>query len=911
MLDKEKFMVIIKGKIKDNVEKCEYDETIDIVVVKYNGKEKNYEYYWWNVELIVEPVEVDFSKCIYTTEWGNRLNNINKCLKFKGSEDSYLRMFFEDGTIKSYVESKLKIERNCLSSEHPKLLFDYYKKVSEITGMRDKNGNNTLHPKFEKIGSVSECTVLAKYLNAVRATEYNVGDDAVIFPFGCNLSQINAVKNALYNQVSVIEGPPGTGKTQTILNIIANLLVRGKTVAVVSSNNSATENVYEKLQNNGYAYVAAELGSKDNKIEFIDKKQYGYPDFKEDFIEREKLDFIINGIKELGSSLIEMLEDKIRLQSLQRELSGLVLEKRYFDEYFTAFYEDELIFKNTKQISLSTVLNLWNDCQIIAETGKKIGLWSKLQYLIRYKQDSFCLFRYDVAELIPQLQKLFYVFKKSEIEQEISNLEAKLSDFDFPKKLQQLSDDSSLYLKHSLAEKYGQSEKRQKFEFDDLSGNSKSFLDEYPVVLSTTYSVISSLNGVVYDYVIVDEASQVDLTTGVLAMACAKNTVIVGDLKQLSNIITKEIKPKISSISNELEIPAEYRHEEHSLLSSVCEVFKDAPRVLLREHYRCHPKIIEFCNQKFYNNQLIIMTSNKEEHDVLKVHITAPGDHARDQVNPRQIAVIIEDIIPELNSSDLGVIAPYKKQTFEIVRQLSEGISISTVHKFQGREKDDVIISTVDNEIGDFVDEPKMLNVAVSRAKNRLRLVLSDNEANEKTNIGDLVKYIKYNNFEIVHSEISSVFDMLYKCFDETRREYLARHKKVSEYDSENLMYSVIEKVLQKDRFSMLDVNFNYPLHLIFTDLTKLNLQERKFVENDWAHVDFLIYTRFDNAPLLAIEVDGYEYHKEDTPQSARDRLKDGIFEKFEISLVRFSTIGDSEEEKLTNRLDTLLNGVP
>ena len=49
------------------------------------------------------------------------------------------------------------------------------------------------------------------------------------------------------NQVSIIQGPPGTGKTQTILNIIANLLINNKTVLIVSNNNDATANVYEKL----------------------------------------------------------------------------------------------------------------------------------------------------------------------------------------------------------------------------------------------------------------------------------------------------------------------------------------------------------------------------------------------------------------------------------------------------------------------------------------------------------------------------------------------------------------------------------------------------------------------------------------------------------------------------------------
>ena len=52
------------------------------------------------------------------------------------------------------------------------------------------------------------------------------------------------------------------------------------------------------------------------------------------------------------------------------------------------------------------------------------------------------------------------------------------------------------------------------------------------MVLSTAFSSISAIGngaGFLYDYVIMDEASQVDVVTGALALACAKNAVIVGD----------------------------------------------------------------------------------------------------------------------------------------------------------------------------------------------------------------------------------------------------------------------------------------------------------------------------------------------------------------------------------------------
>src|SRR3546814_20479029 len=86
-----------------------------------------------------------------------------------------------------------------------------------------------------------------------------------IYPCGVNESQLKAVENAFTSQISLIEGPPGTGKTQTILNIIANIVIRGKTVAILSNNNTAVKNVYEKLDKVGLGYLIAKLRSVENK----------------------------------------------------------------------------------------------------------------------------------------------------------------------------------------------------------------------------------------------------------------------------------------------------------------------------------------------------------------------------------------------------------------------------------------------------------------------------------------------------------------------------------------------------------------------------------------------------------------------------------------------------------------------
>ncbi|MEI3307815.1 MAG: AAA domain-containing protein, partial [Eggerthella lenta] len=116
------------------------------------------------------------------------------------------------------------------------------------------------------------------YLNG-RTAACDVDNAALVYPFGCNASQKLAVQRALGNRVSVVEGPPGTGKTQTILNIVANLLMQGKTVGVVSNNNAAVDNVRDKLSKYEYGALMAELGNRTRRQAFFaDKQQDFMPD---------------------------------------------------------------------------------------------------------------------------------------------------------------------------------------------------------------------------------------------------------------------------------------------------------------------------------------------------------------------------------------------------------------------------------------------------------------------------------------------------------------------------------------------------------------------------------------------------------------------------------------------------------
>lgn len=902
-------MVILKGQPKDDIESCYYDkETKKQIVTFKNGKTYKYEYS--NVEVLDKPININKDDFQFTNKDGVEFSNIKNIIYFKGTSTSYFRFFFENGIIRSYKQEDLQIKKNALNDENAKQILNYYKSIANNIGLKTDEGNNILQMQFDKLTFVDENTVLSSYLSKKEVDKpKNVEKKTMIFPFGCNLSQVTAVNKAIDNKISIIEGPPGTGKTQTILNIIANILIRKQTVAIVSNNNSATNNVFEKLEKYNLSYIAAQLGSSQNKKDFINNKQVEYPDFSQDFISNEYRNKIVFEIEQTKNDLMKMFENQNRVALLKSELSAIETERAYFDEYFSSLYsnDNKQIFRKNTDINSKMVLKIWIELEQFLEKNKKVSLIFKIKSYMFYGINDLKLFNEETNSVIDLFKKQFYDVKISEIENEIKLLEQSLKSFNFSDKISQLTDESMWLLKDILANKYASEENRIVFDEKVFYQKPNEFITEYPVILSTTHAVTSSLKGITYDYVIVDEASQVDLATGVLAMSCAKNIVVVGDLKQLPNVIAEQDKLSITQISNMFNIPKMYRYEEQNLLSSICEVFPKAPKTLLKEHYRCHPKIINFCNQKFYKNQLVIMTKDNNEDDVLEVVMTTTGNHARGHYNQRQIDEIKFDILPRLNSTYVGIISPYTKQTEALNKNLTNDIDISTVHKFQGREKDDIIISTVDNEITDFTDNPNMLNVAVSRAKNRLVLVVSDNDKNNNTNIGDLIKYIKYNNFSIQQSEIFSVFDMLYKNYENARKEYLSKYKRISDYDSENLMYSVITDVLNDDLFSKLGVITHQKLKLIIRDTHKLTADEMQFAMNDSTHLDFIIYNKMDKSIVLAIEVDGYKYHENNPIQKERDIKKDKILEKYNIPLIRFSTTGSMEKERLREKLLSIL----
>src|SRR5699024_1079934 len=192
------------------------------------------------------------------------------------------------------------------------------------------------------------------------------------------------------------------------------------------------------------------------------------------------------------------------------------------------------------------------------------------------------------------LQKQCYQLKIAELEAEIKVLHNKLETFQFNDAMKSFSDDSMKVYKAALARRYrqdaGEANQRSVFSNDVHWKDYARFISEHPVILSTRHSIRKgATDRHLFDYVLIHDASQVDIVTGSLALSVAKNAVIVGDDKQLPNVVTDDVAKATNEIYDRYGMNLPYHFAKNSLLTSLLQVLPDVPKTLLQEHYRCHP----------------------------------------------------------------------------------------------------------------------------------------------------------------------------------------------------------------------------------------------------------------------------------------------------------------------------------
>lgn len=846
-----------------------------------------------------KPERIDIvDKGLYIQD--KHITNVAELLRFTDGHHTFYRVTYTNGSVENLGGREVYVTRTPIDKIGSSL-WDYLRKLADETGLMADDKTNLLSKQYELVDVKRDNVPLAQFLGDKTKLRTDRLPKQVYYAFGCNTSQKKAVEAALTHQVSVIQGPPGTGKTQTILNIIANLLIAGKTVLVVSNNNSAVNNVAEKLEHEGLGFIVAKLGSVQKKEEFVASQQ-PLPDMSSWHIDASSS--VKQWVKDALNNVSQGFSAQLRQAELRAEYDALLKEATYNEKLATNSIDCDWLYSK----SSSKIMELLGYYQI-RQSNQIPSVFFRIKWALKLGLPMFSFLQKDVSDVIASLENAYYIVRKAEIEKELQSVESTLQSVDIKENLRLLRAYSLQILKNEIAEHY-RADTRTAFTIKNIKAKTEDLLREYPVVLSTTYSAKSCISkDMVFDYVIMDEASQVDIKTGALALSCAMNAVIVGDDKQLPNVVSQEEALALQAIQLTYKVDDRYNEITHSFLQSCVEVFKDIPVTLLREHYRCHPKIIEFCNQHFYNGELVAMTDDNGEDNVLQVVQTVEGNHARGHFNQREIDVIVQEVLPQCaDSGSIGIITPYRQQADEINKALGKDIA-STVHKYQGRECDTIIMSMVDNKPTEFSDDPNLLNVAISRAKTHLYVVTNSNEMPKESNLAQLIDYVRYNNFEVRQSEVSSVFDLLYKQYTSQRLDSLANKPVVSDYISENLFYNTLMEAITALGLVHIDVLCHYPVVRFISDWSLLTEEEKAFASNRLSHVDFLVYNSLTKRPLLVIEVDGWYYHKRQGGQVTRDALKDKLLAKFGLPLHRILTTDTVNVESLKALLSSSLMG--
>ena len=781
-------------------------------------------------------------------------------------------------------------------------IFDYYISLAKEAAERSHIGENDedtiedlLYKLYLSIDEIKPTSVLHSYTNqSINKQEYD--ERKLIFPFKTNYSQIQAIKSAFSNQLSVISGPPGTGKTQVILNLIFNALIRGMKIAVISNNNTAVENIYDKLKEKNFDFFVAYLGNSKKVTSFFENQKNLSTELK-NIVTKNENEF--NNLNEL----MDLFNKQNVLSKSILEYKELKEEQKHYMEHYT--YKDmSTLFKNPKICENYSFLN---NFKYYLLSLRKMNFFNKLIIKYKYKLNTT---KFNVNDFVEYIDYMFFIDKLRKKEIEINDIESYLKENNIDSLSKKLEEYSQSTLNSYLVNKYSDFEELQ-FSYKDYKNHFNAFVNRYPVILSTTQSLLrNTAYDYMYDLVIIDEASQSDILTSILSMNVTRNMVIVGDAKQLSQIDNQSIYGKARMLNKVLSIDNCFRYEDNSILNSVLNLKCFVPNVVLKEHYRCDSRIIEFCNRKFYNGELIIKTDTSKTDPMIVIY-TVEGNHARKnpngtgQYNDREAQEILE-ILRNEESNDIGIISPFNAQVNYIRKLINKDYShveVDTIHKYQGRQKEIIILSTVVNDIKDlnedfitnFVTNPKLLNVAISRAVKKIYLVVSHGVYTSKQNtISQLIDYIKYYNDSstLKEGKVVSIFDKLYdKSMENIRNSNCIRY--VDSY-AEKLMLDYLNNIL-KD-YSDYRIILHYRLKYLINDYDGFNKDEINYINHPKTHVDFTIFDMTSYKPVLCIEVDGTKYHDYNKVQINHDKIKNRIIKHNNIPFLRIKTNKSNEE---------------
>ena len=642
----------------------------------------------------------------------------------------------------------------------------------------------------------------------------SISDFYPITPLALSDSQEQVIKNIENNKFIAVQGPPGTGKSQTIVNLVAHLIANGKTVIVASRMDKAVDVVADRLNELGAPYLALRAGRMNYQKQLsyqLNDLINGKADIDNDF--EDSLFVGVDDMKE-HINLIRDAENKCE-QILKLENSWTTLSSET-EEQEKSIGSMQFIKSALKKSEIESILAILATLEKNMErTGffaniANYGSISKLKKILKLKD--FEVNYENLGRLKSELEVAAMVWKLRKIESDIQktgNIHVLTEQIRQMKKKQRplainiLKGRRRECLKGILQDQIkknrlkihaksilqrNQNKQNKILETEDF----KPLLEAFPCWCVTTYAVSGSLplKPGMFDVAIIDEASQCDIAGGFPILFRAKRAVIVGDDKQLPHLSFLE-KAKEQSFLAQYGIPDKYQLMWRYRTNSMFDLadYYSPNSVMLDEHFRSLPPVIDFSNKEFYGGRIRIMKKDVGSEKVLETVVVQDGKVDSDATrNLPEIEALVKrlyDIVVEDerknpdNPVSIGIISPFRAQVEQLKISVSKVLSdhmrkkhqieIGTAHTFQGDERDIILMSWAfaPNSFPQsltFLQKPNLFNVAITRARYKvINFVSRDPKDIQDGLFRDYMSYIEeYNNHKMA-VENSEIDENIYK----------------------------------------------------------------------------------------------------------------------------------------------------
>jgi len=478
-----------------------------------------------------------------------------------------------------------------------------------------------------------------------------------------NSEQRQAIQYSLTNSLTIITGPPGTGKSQVVTDLLINTAWRGKKVLFASKNNKAVDVVETRVNNLGARPILLRMGSQayqsklaeyliglltsvsteNDQEDFAFEKQR-YKELEKKFLEfdkqetelirlRNETDELDQSIKKIRTDFSPEIFNELKkintnqfkkfIQAFQKILKRVdknqqsLLPKLFWNFIKKERYEEfQAEIKNIKKV----ISKLENKLPSGDVDNKFIKDWTE----IAKNLDKYLYFAQEIQEYMESLKSLQKVKLLEDISREkvalmkemANNAESlwkgwlrlqpsRLSDED----RQSLNKYNAL-LKMVIDAGGERLEGKIYREYSNISKKVSHLLPAWAITSLAARGKIPFEPGY-FDIVVFDEASQCDIASALPLLYRAKQAVIIGDPKQLSHISNLR-RGQDQQLLEKYNLIPEYvtwAYSYNSLFDLSSQLVLKNDIVNLRDHHRSHADIIEFSNQRFYGGNLRVATN--------------------------------------------------------------------------------------------------------------------------------------------------------------------------------------------------------------------------------------------------------------------------------------------------------------